>query len=229
METPQNDLHPEQEHEPEHEKAHTGTGNLERHDGSLSAEEVTAELDDSEEHEAAPETEEIRGDKLREAVFAKNANPEPEVKIEEEPVSWWEKVKHSALYGNKQKAEAAKSANRNNRRQNKTGLLAAGLVGVLVAGVWLFTVVSAPVRKPPAQEASTTQQPQAATQKSLTPGLEAHPNEQQPSPDNSVTAADIARRPTEGNPFRVGRKSRLPLRMTRTMHWARFRRPHPRL
>jgi hypothetical protein len=191
METSQNNLHPEQEHEPEHQKAHTGTGNLERHDGSLSAEGVAAEPDDSEEHEAAPETEEVQGDKLREAVFAKNANPESEVKVEEEPVSWWEKVKHSALYGNKQKAEAAKSANRNNRRQNKTGLLAAGLVGVLVAGVWLFTVVSAPVRKPPAQETPTTQQPQAATRKSLTPGLEAHPNEQQPSPDNSVTAADI--------------------------------------
>ena len=43
------------------------------------------------------------------AVFANNANQESEVKIEEEPVSWWEKVKHSALYGNKQKAEAAKS------------------------------------------------------------------------------------------------------------------------
>lgn len=191
METPQNDLHPEQEHEPEHEKAHTGTGNLEPHDGSLSAEGVAAELDDSEGHEAAPETGEIRGDKLREAVFAKNENPEPEVKVEEEPVSWWEKLKHSALYGNKQKAEAAKSSNRNKRRQNKTGMLVASVVGVLVAGVWLFTVMSAPVRKPPAQEASTTQQPQAATQKSLTPGLEAHPNEQQPSPDNSVTAADI--------------------------------------
>ncbi len=86
METPQNNLHPEQEHE----KAHTGTGNLEPHDGSLSAEEVTAELVDPEEHEAAPETEEIRGDKLREAVFARNANPEPEVEVEEEPVSWWD-------------------------------------------------------------------------------------------------------------------------------------------
>ena len=75
--------------------------------------------------------EEIRGDKLREAVFANTANPEPEVKIEEEPVSWWEKVKHSALYGNKQKAGAAKSSNRNNRRQNKTGLLVAGVVGAL--------------------------------------------------------------------------------------------------
>ncbi|HEY3453700.1 MAG TPA: hypothetical protein VGK64_03800 [Bryobacteraceae bacterium] len=187
METPQNNVHSEQEHE----EKHTGTGNLEPPDGSLSAEEVAAEPDDSEEHEAAPEMEEIRGDKLREAVFAKTTNPELEVKVEEEPVSWWEKVKHSALYGNKQKAEAAKSSNRNNRRQNKTGLLVAGVVGVLVAGVWLFTVVSAPVRKPPAQGASTTQQPQAATQKSLTPGLEAHPNEQQPPPDNSVTAADI--------------------------------------
>ncbi|HZQ54038.1 MAG TPA: hypothetical protein VFB14_17685 [Bryobacteraceae bacterium] len=194
METPQNDLHPEQEHEPEHEKAHTGTGDLERHDGSLSAEEVTAEVDDFMEHEAAPGTEEIRGDKLREAVFAKNTIPEPEVKGvkgEEESVSWWEKVKHSALYGNKQKAEAAKSSNRNKRRQNNTGMLVASVVGVLVAGVWLFTVMSAPVRKPPRQEAPTTQQPQAATQKSLTPGLEAHPNEQQPSGDNSVTAADI--------------------------------------
>ena len=94
METPQNDLHPEQEHE----KAHTGTENLERHDGSLSAEEVTAELDDFEEDKAAPEMGEIRGDKLREAVFAKNTIPEPEVKVEEESVSWWENVKHSALY-----------------------------------------------------------------------------------------------------------------------------------
>jgi len=99
MEKPHNNLHPEQEREQEQEEKHTGTGNLEPHDGSLSAEEVTAELDDSEEHEAATEMEEIRGDKLREAVFAKNANPEPEVKVEEEPVSWWEKVKHSALYG----------------------------------------------------------------------------------------------------------------------------------
>jgi hypothetical protein len=187
METPQNNLQPEQEQE----RKHTGTGNLEPHDGSLAAEEVAADVDNSEEHEAVPEMEEIRGDKLREAVFAKNATPEPEVKIDEEPVSWWEKVKHSALYGNKQNAEAAKSSNRNNRRQNKTGPLAAGVVGVLVAGVWLFTVVSAPIRKPPAQEAQTTQQQETATQKSLTPGLEAHPNEQQPAPDGSVTAADI--------------------------------------
>src|SRR6185312_450297 len=155
-----------------------------------SAQELAAELDNSEEHETAPETKEIRDEKLSEAVFAKNANPEPEVKVEEEPLTWWEKVKHSALYGNK-KAGAAKSTNRNKRRQNKTGMLVASVMGVLVAGVWLFTVMSAPVRKPPAKEPSTTQQPQAATQKSLTPGLEAHPNEQQPSPDNSVTAADI--------------------------------------
>jgi hypothetical protein len=187
METPQNDLYPEQEHE----EKHTGTGNLEPPEGSLSAEEVAAALDHSEEHEATPEIEEIRGDKLLEAVFAKNAKPEPEAKVEEEPLSWWERVKHSALYGNKQKAEAAKSSNRNKRRQNKTGMLVASVVGVLVAGVWLFTVVSAPVRKPPAQEAPKTQQPQAATQKSLTLGLEAHPDEQQHSPDNSVTAADI--------------------------------------
>ncbi|MBV9083477.1 MAG: hypothetical protein JOZ62_12425, partial [Acidobacteriaceae bacterium] len=120
METPQNNPHPE----PGHEEAHTSTGKLEPHDGSPS-DETTAELNDSEEHEAARETEEIRGDKLREAVFAKNASPEPEAKVEEEPVSWWEKLKHSALYGNKQKAEAAKSSNRNKRRQNKTGMLVA--------------------------------------------------------------------------------------------------------
>ncbi|MFL6449690.1 MAG: hypothetical protein ACJ746_18710 [Bryobacteraceae bacterium] len=185
METPQDNLYPEQEHE------EAQTGKLEPHDGSLPAEQIPAELDTSEEHEAAPEMEEIRCDKLRKAVFAKNANPEPEVKVEEEPVSWWEKVKHSALYGNKQKVEAAKSSNRNNRRQNKTGMLVASVVGVLVAGVWLFSVVSAPIRKPQAQEAQTMQQQETATQKSLTPGLEAHPNEQQPSPDGSVTAADI--------------------------------------
>src|SRR5438105_15564561 len=69
METPQSNLHPE----PEHEEKHTGTGNLEPQDGSLSA--AAAELDHSEKHEATPETEEIRGDKLRAAVFAKNANP----------------------------------------------------------------------------------------------------------------------------------------------------------
>jgi len=190
METPQNNLHPEREHEPVHEEKQTS--HLEPPDGLLSAEEeVAEEVDGSEEHEAAPETEEIRSDKLREAVFAKNRSPEPEVKLEEEPVSWWEKLKHSALYGNKQKAEAAKSSNRNKRRQNKTTVLAAGALGVLVAAVWLFTVVSAPVRKQPAQEAPATQQSQAAMQKSLTPGLEAHPNEQQPSPDGSVTAADI--------------------------------------
>ena len=70
-------------------------------------------------------------------------------------------------------------------------MLVASVVGVLVAGVWLFSVVSAPIRKRPAHDTQTTQQPETATQKSLTPGLEAHPNEQQPSPDDSVTAADI--------------------------------------
>lgn len=191
MESPRNSVHPEQEHEPEQQEKQIGTGNVEPHGGSLSAEEVASEVDASDEHKAAPESEEIRGDKLRQAVFAKNAKPEPEIRVEEEPVSWWEKVKHSALYGNKQKAEAAKSSNRNKRRQNKTGVLAASLVGVLVAGVWLFTVVSAPVRKQPARQAQTTQQAETATQKSLTPRLEAHPNEQQPSSDGSVTAADI--------------------------------------
>jgi hypothetical protein len=189
MEAPRNNQHPEQEHEPAHEKQHS----LEPPDGSLSAEEVPAGLDPSEEHEAeaVPQAEELRGDKLREAVFAKNETPEPAVRVEEEPLSWWEKVKHSALYGNKQKAEAAKASNRKQRRQNKTALLVGSALGVLVAAVWLFTVVSAPVRKPPAQESPTTQQPQAATQKSLTPGLEAHPSEQQPSGEGSVTPADI--------------------------------------
>ena len=191
MEAPENSLHPEQEHEPEQQEKHTGAGNLEPHDGSRSGEDGIAELDDSEEHETEPETEEILGDKLREAVFAKNSEPEPEVRVEEEPVSWWEKLKHSALYGNKQRAEAAKSSNRSKRRQNKTVMLAGSAVGVLVAGVWLFTVLSAPVRKQPAREAQTTQQAETATQKSLTPGLEAHPNEQQPSGDGPVTAADI--------------------------------------
>jgi len=225
METPQNNLHPE----PEHEEAQTGTDNLDPQDGSLSAKDLPAELDDSEEHEATPETKQVRGEKLREAVFAKNANQESEVKIEEEPVSWWEKVKHSALYGNKQKAEAVKSSNRSNRRQNKTGLLVTGLMGVLVAGVWLFTVVSVPVRKPPAQEVPTTQQPETATQKSLTPGLEAHPNEQQPSPDNSVTAADIRATSNGRQPVSSTAKKPPAARMTRTMHLAGFRRPHPRL
>lgn len=188
METPQNNPHPEQEHEPEQEEKHTGTRNLEPHDGS---EDIPAEIDASDEHEAALETDGIRSDKLREAVFAKTAEPEPEVKVEEEPVSLWEQVKHSALYGNKQKAEAAKSSNRSKRRQNKTVMLAGSAVGVLVAGVWLFTVLSAPVRKQPSREAQTTQQAETATQKSLTPRLEAHPNEQQPTADGSVTAADI--------------------------------------
>ena len=76
METPQNELHPEPAHGPEHEKEQIGR--LEPQAGSLLSEEISAEVDASEEHEAAPETEEIRGDKLREAVFAKNANPEPE-------------------------------------------------------------------------------------------------------------------------------------------------------
>ena len=69
METPQNELHAEREREPEQEERYAGKGNLEPHEGSLSAEEVTAELDASEEHEAVPEKEEIRGDKLREAVL----------------------------------------------------------------------------------------------------------------------------------------------------------------
>jgi hypothetical protein len=132
---------------------------------------------------------------LREAVFTK-ANPssaETEGEPEPEPVSFWQKIKHSALYGNKQKAAlAAPSPDRSARRQNKTGLLVGGVLTVFVAGVWLLYIVSSPVRSPPAQDATVSSHQQAAkSEKSLTPGLQAHPNEQQPSGDQGVTAADI--------------------------------------
>jgi hypothetical protein len=129
-------------------------------------------------------------------VFTK-ANPssaETEGEPEPEPVSLWQKIKHSALYGNKQKAAAASpSSDRSSRRQNKTGLLLGGVLTVFVAGVWLLYIVSSPVRKPPAQDTTaSTQQPAAKSDKSLTPGLQAHPNEQQQPPgDQGVTAADI--------------------------------------
>ena len=61
-----------------------------------------------------------------------------------------------------------------------------------MAGVWLLYLVSSPVRKPPAQDTTaSTQQLTAKNEKSLTPGLQAHPGEQQPSGDQGVTAADI--------------------------------------
>ncbi len=147
---------------------------------------------------------------LREAVFAKadpsSADPssvnassahaaatEAERQREPEPVSLWEKIKHSAFYGNKQKAAAAAaSSDRGARRQNKTGLLLGGVLTVLVAGVWLLYLVSSPVRRPPAQDTTTAaQQPAAKSEKSLTPGLQAHPSEQQSSGEQAVTAADV--------------------------------------
>ena len=119
------------------------------------------------------------------------SSTETEVPVEPEPVSFWEKIKHSAVNGNKQKA-AAPTADRSSRRQNKTGLLVGGVLTVFVAGVWLLYLVSSPVRKPPAQDtAASTQQLTAKNEKSLTPGLQAHPGEQQPSGDQAVTAADI--------------------------------------
>ncbi len=137
---------------------------------------------------------------LREAVFTKAApsaaNPsltETELQIAPEPVSLWEKIKHSALNGNKQKAAAAApSADRSSRRQNKTGLLMGGVLTVFVAGVWLLYLVSSPLRKPPAEDTTASiQQATAKNEKSLTPGLQAHPGEQQPAGDQGVTAADI--------------------------------------
>lgn len=150
-------------------------------------EEADSKTEGGEEHGAEPSAQE-----LREAVFPK-ATPSSagsEAQPESEPVSLWQRIKHSALYGNKQKAAAASSSvDRSSRRQNKTGLLAGGLLAAFAAGVWLFCIV--PVRKPPAQNPANAQQPAATTEKSLTPGLEAHPNQQQPSGDQTVTAADI--------------------------------------
>ncbi|MGH9581532.1 MAG: hypothetical protein ACRD4O_01175, partial [Bryobacteraceae bacterium] len=132
-------------------------------------------------HQAAAQTDQARSGRIREAVFPKNDTAsDSEIEVEDEPLSWWQKIKHSAVYGNKQKAAAAaKSPDRSSRRQNKTGRLVGGVLAVFVGGVWLLYVVSAPVRRPPPEASPTAarQQPQAQAQKkSLTPGLEAHPS-----------------------------------------------------
>ena len=193
METPHNspDL-PHEQQEREVQESGSNLGTRSNASGSAYSEPVDSKeaLNADEAHEPATSSQQ-----LREAVFTK-ANPssaEAEEQTEPEPVSLWQKIKHSALYGNKQKAAAAApSSDRSSRRQNKTGLLVGGVLTVFVAGVWLLYIVSSPVRKPPAQDATAAaQQPVAKGDKSLTPGLQAHPNEQQPAGDQGVTAADI--------------------------------------
>ena len=180
----------------------TSPDNLDREQERVSAEAIPTE----QEHEPI-----TRARQLREAVFThaepastetqksastdteSGSSTETEVPVEPEPINFWEKIKHSALNGNKQKAAgAAPAADRSSRRQNKTGLLVGGVLTVFVAGVWLLYLVSSPVRKPPAQDTTAaTRQLTAKNEKSLTPGLGAHPGEQQPSGDQAVTAADI--------------------------------------
>ncbi len=175
------------QHEQEHGLEESGPAVRDASHAQESAHSDTVRM---EQHEA-----EKSPQQLREAVFSK-ANPsstDTEVRPEPEPVSFWQKIKHSALYGNKRRAMAdAPSSDRNSRRQNKTGLLIGSVLTVFVAGVWLLYIVSSPVRKAPAQDATpAAQQQPAKSDKSLTPGLQAHPNEQQPSGDQGVTAADI--------------------------------------
>ena len=160
---------------------------------SSSIDEFDSEYNPSQEQPAATQTNAQQGNQLREAVFteAKTAS-DSETTPDKETVSFWQKLKHSALYGNKQKA-AATSSNRHSRRQNKTGLLIGGALTALVAGVWLLYLVSAPVRRPPAPDraAEASTPAQTAPEKSLTPGLQAHPAPPSSSNDGSVTAADV--------------------------------------
>ena len=192
METPHDSPalpHEQQEREVQESGSHFGTRSNAPRSAYSEPVDGTEAVNAGEAHETATSPQQ-----LREAVFTKaNSSTETEVQPEPEPVSLWQKIKHSALYGNKQKAAAAAaSSDRTSRRQNKTGLLVGGVLTVFVAGVWLLYIVSSPVRKPPAQDASAaSQQPVAKGDKSLTPGLQAHPNEQQPSGDQGVTAADI--------------------------------------
>ncbi len=191
METPHDspDLPYEQQ---ECEESGSNYGTRSRAPGPAYSEPVetkeTVNAEDTHEKAASPQ-------QLREAVFTKADPPatKPEQQTEPEPVSLWQKLKTSALYGSKQKAAAAApSSDRSSRRQNKTGLLVGGVLTVFVAGVWLLYIVSSPVRKPPAQDATAaSQRPVAKSDKSLTPGLQAHSNEQQPAGDQGVTAADI--------------------------------------
>ena len=159
---------------------------------SSSTDEFDSEHNPSQEQPATAQTNAQQGNQLREAVFteAKTAS-DSETTPDKETISFWQKLKHSALYGNKK--AAATSSNRHSRRQNKTGLLVGGALTALVAGVWLLYLVSAPVRRPPApdraSEASTPAQ--TAPEKSLTPGLQAHPAPPSSSNDGSVTAADV--------------------------------------
>jgi hypothetical protein len=185
-ETSPDNLHHEDEQN--HRLQESGSSPQAGSSASEAAHSDTVQTDEEREAATSPQ-------QLREAVFTK-ANPSSAETVgepEPEPVSLWQKIKHSALYGNKQKAAlAAPSSDRSSRRQNKTGLLVGGVLTVFVAGVWLLYIVSSPVRKPPAQDATASSQQQAAkSEKSLTPGLQAHPNEQQPAGDQGVTAADI--------------------------------------
>ena len=93
-ETSPDNLHPQ--HEQDHDLEKSGLSLRAASSAQENIHSETAHTD--EEHEAATSPQQ-----LREAVFTK-ANPspaEPEGQPEPEPASLWQKIKYSALYGNK--------------------------------------------------------------------------------------------------------------------------------